>query len=102
MKSIYEIIEKPLITEKSVAGGAVGKYSFRVSRDANKIEVASAVEKLFSVTVLSVNTMTVKGKKSRGSVAYKGGRRATGKTPDWKKAIVTLKAGDKIEIFEGM
>jgi large subunit ribosomal protein L23 len=96
MKSVYEIIEQPLITEKSVTGTEIGKYSFRVKKDSNKIEIAQAVEQVFNVKVLSVNTMTVKGKKKRV------GRHPAGMTPDWKKAIVTLVPGNKIEIFEGM
>lgn len=95
MKDVYGIIEKPLITEKSVDGTEIGKYTFRVSKDANKIEIADAVEKIFNVKVRGVNTMTVKGKKKR--VRYK-----TGRTSDWKKAIVTLEPGNTIEIFEGM
>lgn len=96
MKDPYLIIERPLITEKSIAGAERGKYTFRVSKDANKIEIAQAVEQVFNVKVDSVNTLTVKGKKRRL------GRRREGKTPDWKKAIVTLKPGYTIEIFEGM
>ena len=96
MRPVYEIIEAPLVTEKSVASTAQGKYTFRVAKNANKIEIAQAVEKVFNVKVDSVNTLTVKGKKKRV------GRHPEGKTADWKKAIVTLKPGDKIEIFEGM
>ncbi|HEY3298423.1 MAG TPA: 50S ribosomal protein L23 [Armatimonadota bacterium] len=96
MRDIYTIIEKPLVTEKSVDGIASGKYTFKVMKDANKIEIANAVEKIFNVKVEDVNTLTVKGKKRRV------GRHPEGKTPDWKKAIVTLKPGQKIEIFEGM
>jgi large subunit ribosomal protein L23 len=96
MKDAYQIIEQPLVTEKSVSGAGHGKYTFRVSRDSNKIEIAQAIEKVFNVKVTDVNTMTVKGKKKRV------GRHPEGKTSDWKKAIVTLKPGDKIEIFEGM
>jgi len=96
MRDPYEVIERPLVTEKSIVGAERGKYTFRVSRDANKIEIAKAVEQIFKVKVNSVNTMTVKGKKKRL------GRYPEGRTPDWKKAIVTLKPGDKIEIFEGM
>ena len=96
MRDPYEVIERPLVTEKSIVGAERGKYTFRVSRDANKIEIAKAVEQIFKVKVDAVNTMTVKGKKKRL------GRYPEGKTPDWKKAIVTLKPGDKIEIFEGM
>jgi large subunit ribosomal protein L23 len=96
MTNAYEIIERPLVTEKSVAGAEQGKYTFRVKKSANKIEIAKAVEELFNVKVDSVNTINVKGKKRRL------GRHREGKTPDWKKAIVTLKPGYRIEIFEGM
>lgn len=96
MTDLYGIIEQPLITEKSMDGVAVGKYTFRVAKTSNKIEIAKAVEKIFNVKVEDVNTLTVKGKKRRL------GRQPEGKTPDWKKAIVTLKPGQKIEIFEGM
>lgn len=96
MKDPYEVIKRPLVTEKSIAGAEQGKYTFEVSRDANKIDIASAVERVFNVKVNSVNTMTVKGKKKRL------GRYPEGKTADWKKAIVTLQPGHKIEVFEGM
>ena len=96
MTDPYEIIERPLLTEKSVAGAGIGKYTFRVRKTANKIEIGKAVEKVFSVKVDGVNTMIVKGKKKRL------GRHPEGKTADWKKAIVTLKPGYKIEVFEGM
>ena len=78
-----EIIERPIITEKSNDELQQGKYTFKVNKKATKVEIAKAVEKLFEVKVLKVNTMTVKGKKKR--VRYK-----EGKTPDWKKAIVTI------------
>jgi len=71
------------------------KYSFYVDTKTNKIEIKKAVEELFKVTVLKVHTTSVKGKLKRMG-------RYAGKTPDRKKAIVTLKDGDKIEIFEGM
>lgn len=96
MRPAYEIIEAPLITEKSMTATEHGKYTFRVAKTANKIEIAKAVEEVFNVKVDSVNTMTVKGKKKRI------GRHPEGKTADWKKAIVSLKPGNKIEIFEGM
>lgn len=96
MRDPYEIIERPLVTEKSMAGADRGKYAFRVSKGANKIEIAKAVEQVFNVKVNSVNTMMVKGKKKRL------GRHPEGRTADWKKAIVTLKPGYKIEMFEGM
>ena len=96
MKSAYEIIERPLLTEKSMAGAQQGKYTFRVTKDSNKIEIARAVEQIFNVKVNSVNTMIVKGKMRRM------GRRREGRTPDWKKAIVSLQPGQTIEIFEGV
>lgn len=96
MRSPYEIIESPLLTEKSMSVADQGKYTFRVRKDANKIDIAKAVEQLFKVEVANVNTMVVKGKTKRL------GRYPEGKTPDWKKAIVTLKPGQKIEVFEGM
>jgi large subunit ribosomal protein L23 len=94
-KDPYLIIKRPIVTEKSMAGSALGKYTFEVDRDANKIEIAEAVETIFKKSVLKVNTLTVKGKKKR--VRYR-----TGRTPDWKKAIVTLRPGQTIELFEGM
>ncbi|MDH7481850.1 MAG: 50S ribosomal protein L23 [Armatimonadota bacterium] len=96
MKDPYQIIERPIVTEKSIAGTDQRKYTFRVNRRANKIEIARAIEQIFNVKVQDVNTIIVKGKKKRL------GRYPEGKTPDWKKAIVTLKPGQKIEIFEGM
>jgi len=91
----YDIIVRPLITEKSSLLKESGnQYVFEVQRDANKIEIRKAVEKLFKVKVLSVHVTTMEGKKKRLG-------RFTGKKPDWKKAIVTLKPEDKITIFEG-
>ena len=78
-----EIIIAPVITEKSSSDIQEGKYTFKVAKNATKIEIKNAVEKLFEVKVLKVNTMTVKGKEKR--VRY-----VAGKTPDWKKAIVTI------------
>jgi large subunit ribosomal protein L23 len=72
----------------------MGKYVFEVDMDANKIEIAAAVEKIFSVNVVSVNTLRVKGKKKRLG-------RTEGKTGEMKKAYVTLKEGQRIQIFEG-
>ncbi len=95
MKDPYEIIKKPLITEKSMALTSQGKYAFEVDINSNKIEIADAIKKIFNVDVLKVNTLRVKGKKKRL------GRLTEGKTPDWKKAYVTLKPGQRIEIFEG-
>ena len=78
-----EIIIAPIITEKSNDGLQSGKYTFKVNKDATKVEIAKAVESLFEVKVLKVNTMIVNGKKKR--VRY-----VEGKTSDWKKAIVTI------------
>lgn len=78
-----DIIIRPIITEKSNDGIQEGKYTFEVSKKATKVDIARAVEKLFEVKVLKVNTMTVKGKEKRVGVHI-------GKTSDWKKAIVTI------------
>lgn len=78
-----EIIIRPVITEKSNDEMQAGKYTFEVNKKATKVDIARAVEKLFEVKVLNVNTMIVKGKTKR--VRY-----VEGKTPDWKKAIVTI------------
>lgn len=78
-----DIIVKPIITEKSNYGLEQGKYTFKVNKKANKIQIANAVENLFNVKVLQVNTMNVKGKEKRVGAH-------SGKTPDWKKAIVSI------------
>ena len=78
-----DIIIKPIITEESNAGIQEGKYTFKVNKKATKVDIARAVEKLFEVKVLNVNTITVKGKEKRVG-------RSVGKTSDWKKAIVTI------------
>ncbi|MDD6033082.1 MAG: 50S ribosomal protein L23 [Oscillospiraceae bacterium] len=96
MKKAQDIILAPVITEKSMSGVAERKYTFKVANDANKIEIAKAVEELFSVDVAKVNTVSVKGR-------FKRMGRNEGYRPDWKKAIVTLAEGSKtIEFFEGM
>ena len=78
-----DIIIKPIVTEKSSTGLQEGKYTFKVAKKATKIQIANAVQALFGVRVLNVNTMTVKGKEKRVGAN-------TGKRPDWKKAIVTI------------
>lgn len=96
MKTAQDIIIKPVITEKSMDGLQEGKYTFRVDKNANKLEIAKAVEELFDVKVAKVNTMNCKGRTKRVG-------RFEGKKPDWKKAIVTLKKDSKtIEFFDGM
>ncbi len=93
---LYQIIKRPLITEKStLAREESGKYLFEVDRRANKIEIGQAVEKLFKVKVLDVRVMNVQGKSKRVG-------KNIGRTQDWKKAIVKLVPGNKIEIFEGV
>jgi large subunit ribosomal protein L23 len=96
VKSPYEIVRRPLVTEKSMMGASVNKYTFEVAPDSNKIEIGQAIEQIFKVKVLKVNTLTVKGKKRRM------GRYPAGSTVDRKKAIVTVAPGQRIEIFEGM
>ena len=95
MKNPRDILKIPLISEKSNALLAENKYTFIVDIDANKIEIRQAVEELFKVKVEKVNTIRVKGKIKRV-------RRIPGRTPERKKAIVKLKEGDRIEIFEGV
>ena len=89
-----EIIIAPVITEKSNDQMQMGKYTFEVNKKATKVEIANAVEKLFNVKVLNVNTMTVKGKTKR--VRY-----VEGKTSDWKKAIVTIDTNPGDETYLG-
>lgn len=92
----YDIIIKPLNTEKTnILHEDENKVYFEVARTANRIEIKKAVEKIFNKKVLNVNTIQVKGKtKQRG--------RITGKRRDWKKAIVTLMPGERIDFFEGV
>ena len=92
----YDIIKRPVITEKtSIQKEASNQVSFEVDGRANRIEIKRAVEKIFNVRVSSVKTMQVKGKtKQRG--------RIVGKRKDWKKAIVTLLPGERIDFFEGV
>ncbi|HSW58774.1 MAG TPA: 50S ribosomal protein L23 [Dehalococcoidales bacterium] len=92
---LFDVLRRPLVTEKNTVLQASDKYCFEVSRDANKIQVKQAVEKAFKVTVISVNIMMVRGHDRRV------GRRIVAESP-WKKAVVTLKHGDKIQIFEGV
>ena len=93
---IWQVIERPLITEKNTYQLASGKYTFRVAREANKIQIKEAVEKIFKVQVAEVNVMNVRGKE-------RGVGRRKGFAPNWKKAVVTLKVGQRIEeIFEGV
>ena len=90
-----EILRRPLITEKYAALQDLGKYAFEVDRSANKKQIKEAVELAFGVNVRAVNVMNVHGKTKRAG--YR-----TYLTKTWKKAIVTLQPGDRIEVFEGV
>ncbi len=92
MKDARSIIVRPIITEHSYDMMEKNTYTFEVAKNANKIEIAKAVEELFNVTVTNVNTLNVKPKKKRVRVQV-------GLTRTWKKAMVTLKEGDTIELF---
>lgn len=91
----HQIIVRPLITEKNTNLMSLNKYSFEVDRNANKIQIRNAIETIFNVRVTAVHTMNVRGKKRRRG-------RDFGYSADWKKAIVTLADGDRIELFEGV
>ncbi|ADG81184.1 50S ribosomal protein L25 [Thermincola ferriacetica] len=95
MRNPRDIIKRPVISERSMGLLEENKYTFYVDPKANKLEIKHAIQELFNVTVVNVNTMNVKGKTKRVG-------RFVGKTPNRKKAIVTLKEGDKIEVFEGV
>ena len=88
MKTAQDIILRPIITEESMQGTALKKYTFKVAKTANKIEIAKAVEKLFGVKVAKVNTLNVRGQLRRQG-------RFEGYTPSWKKAVVTLTEDSK-------
>ena len=97
MKNAYDIIKKPVLTEKSYMEMANKKFTFEVAINANKTEIKAAVEEIFGVKVAKVNTVRMQGKMKRTG-AYPAGRRA-----EYKKAVVTLTADSKtIEFFEGM
>ena len=89
-------IVRPLVTEKSIAQTALSQYSFAVAHDASKQRIKAAVEGLFKVKVLRVNTVSVKGKRKHD--VRRRTRKPTVQRSDWKKAIVTLRQGDKIEL----
>jgi len=90
-----DIILKPLISEKNMAKMSEGKYAFKVRLDANKTQIKQAIEEIFGVTVVGVNTMRMTGKLRRQG-------KYIGRRSDWKKAIVQLKEGDSIKVFEGL
>ena len=96
MKDLYKIIKSPMITEKGdVQKEKHNQLTFEVSKDANKIQIKKAVERLFKVKVLNVNTSNIRGKPKRVC-------KNICRMKDWKKAVVTLKPGDHIDFFEGV
>lgn len=96
MASLYQVLKRPLVTEKTNAlRDSKNEYAFEVASNANKIEIRQAVESLFGVKVKSVRTAVVRGK-------YRRTRQGLGQRPNWKKAIVTLNEGQAIELFEGV
>ena len=97
MKTAYDIVVRPIITEQSMEDLDIKKYAFEVDKTATKIEIKKAVEEIFGVTVIKVTTTTVRGK------AKRNGSYPKGFTKTWKKAVVKLSRNSKnIEIFEGM
>jgi large subunit ribosomal protein L23 len=94
--SVHDILIRPVISEKSVAETERNNYTFAVARGANKFEIKAAVEAEFHVTVLGVRVISVKPKQKRR------GRRQMGIVPGWRKAVVTIAAGQKIELFEAV
>jgi large subunit ribosomal protein L23 len=94
-----QIILRPVISEKSMDQTTISKYTFAVADQANKLQIKAAVEELFKVTVLDVNVLTSK-RKEKSRNRRRG--RQVGYTTPWKKAVVTVKAGDSIEFFEGV
>ena len=93
MKNLYQVIRRPLITEKSTELRDTNVIAFEVDLHANKIQIKKAVESIFNVKVDTVRTLRVHGKPKRMG-------RYAGHRPDWKKAVVTLKKGQSIELFE--
>ena len=96
---VEDVIRRPLITEKNTVLMEIGQYTFEVAPEANKFQIREAVEKTFNVKVRAVNTMNVKPKAKSRTASRRGGR-ITGHEAAWKKAIVTLAPGDRIDLFE--
>lgn len=91
----HEVIRRPLVTEKTMTGMRAGRFTFEVDIHANKVEIRKAVEEIWPVNVVAVNTAIVRGKVRRRGAHV-------GRRPDWKKAIVTLREGQTISAFEGL
>lgn len=97
MKTAYDIVIRPIITEQSMEDLDIKKYVFEVATDANKIEIKKAIEEIFGVKVIKVTTINMDGKQRRN------GRYPAGRTASWKKAVVKLSEDSKtIDLFEGM
>jgi large subunit ribosomal protein L23 len=95
-RTVHDVLIRPVISEKSVAQTERNNYTFAVARDANKFQIKAAVEAEFKVDVLGVRVLTVKPKEK------KRGRRTPGMVPGWRKAVVTIAEGQKIELFEAV
>ncbi|MDP9271668.1 MAG: 50S ribosomal protein L23 [Chloroflexota bacterium] len=95
-RTVHDVLIRPVISEKSVAQTERNNYTFAVARDANKFQIKAAVEAEFKVDVLGVRVLTVKPKEKRR------GRRTPGMIPGWRKAVVTIAEGQKIELFEAV
>jgi large subunit ribosomal protein L23 len=101
MQDLYEVIYRPVVTEKSVrAMEEDNVYTFLVNTSANKLEISGAIEKLWDVTVEDVRTMRYQGKMKRANIGRAARSRATGRRPSFKKAVVQLAEGDSIEFYE--
>jgi len=96
-----DVLRRPVITEKNTRLMEIGQYCFVVAKDANKIQIKDAVEKAFRVDVVAVNVMNVRGKERKRS-SRQSRRQSVGRTPSWKKAIVTLQEGQSIDVFGQM
>jgi large subunit ribosomal protein L23 len=96
MPHLYDVIRRPVMTERNTDLMAEGRYTFEVAPDANKMQIKEAVEAAFNVNVLAVNTMNVHRKRRRERTRIRGYRSG------WKKAIVTLAPGQRIDVFEGV
>ena len=95
----HEVILRPVISEKSMDESRRGKYTFAVHEDASKIQIEAAIVEIFKVKVVAVNVLTTKSKEKRGGTRRS---RIAGRTTPWRKAIVTLAPGQKIEFFEAV
>ena len=102
MNAGRDILIRPVVSEKSMKLFGQGKYTFIVNPSANKVEIKQAVEEAFKVTVVAVNTVIKKGRTKRGGPGGIGRQTRAGRTSDIKKAVITLKPGDKIEIYQGL